>query len=65
MREFKIGDEITFNEANNLKNQYFDKYSKETYKAIEKPDDWYKRYEKLKKEFKENCKFKIIGLPND
>ena len=58
-KKFKVGDEITFNEANQLKNYYFAEAAR---KYLGQDGD-YLEYERLKREFKKKTKFKIIALP--
>lgn len=63
-KQFKVGDEITFNEANQLKNWYFaDAADKALGVVREYEPKRYLEYERLKREFKKKTKFKIIALP--
>ena len=57
-KKFEIGDEITFDEVNKLKTYYFNKFAEEAFGS----DSDYRRYEKLKRNFKKKTKFKIIAI---
>lgn len=62
---FKVGDEITFDEANQLKNDYFEKASNMAFGSNRNYgiEGGHKNYERMKREFKKKCKFKIVTLP--
>ena len=62
-KQFKVGDEITFNEANQLKNWYFADAADKALGNKEYEPKNYIEYERLKREFKKKTKFKIIVLP--
>lgn len=66
---FKVGDVITFDDANKLKQQYFDRASIEAGRDISKDyseayDDFdHTKHERLKRKYKKEIKFKIVELP--
>lgn len=63
-KQFKVGDEITFNEANQLKNWYFAEAADKALGTLrEYSPKGYLEYERLKRDFKKKTKFKIITLP--